>query len=222
MEKLNAAIFDMDGTLYQFPDGTTFSNSPLGNAVKKNVTTFIAKEFNLPDDEALQKYIELQKRYDGEMSLGLEQEFGIDRMRFFEETWSIDPENIIIPESNLNDELNQLDISCALLTSAPRVWATRVLGYIGVADMFDDRIFTGEPDIRKPNPEIFRIIARNLGLCASQIVSIGDQEYSDITPAKEVGMQTVLIGEGVQSNADFIVPDVKSALTQLRQEGLIV
>lgn len=222
MEKINAAIFDMDGTLYQFPNGTTFSHSPLGKAVKENTTLFIAKEFKLRDDEARQKYSELQTRYDGEMSLGLEQEFGIDRMRFFEETWDIDPENIIIPEQNLKDELAQLSIRCALLTSAPRVWVTRVLWYIDIVNRFDDLLFTGEPDIRKPNPKVFRAIAKILELDAGQIVSIGDQEYSDIIPAKEVGMRTVRIGKDVQSDADFIAPDVRGALILLRQEGLLV
>lgn len=222
MEKINAVIFDMDGTLYQFPNGTTFSSSPLGEAVKENVTSFIAEEFKLQDDEARLKYRELQMQYDGEMSLGLEQEFGIDRMSFFEETWGIDPENVIVPEPNLKDELAQLSIRCALLTSAPRVWATRVLGYIDVINIFDDLIFTGEPDIRKPNPEVFRAIAKILGLDANQIVSIGDQEYSDIIPAKEVGMRTVRIGKNVQTDADFIAPNVRSALAILRQEGLLV
>lgn len=222
MEKVNAAIFDMDGTLYQFPNGTTFSNSPLGEVVKENATLFIAKEFKLGDDEARQKYMELQIQYDGEMSLGLEQEFGIDRMRFFEETWGINPEDIIVPEPNIKYELAQLGIRCALLTSAPRVWATRVLEYIDVVNMFDDLIFTGEPDIRKPNPKVFLAIAKILGLDTSQIVSIGDQEYSDIIPAKEVGMRTVRIGKGVRSDADFIAPDVRSASAILRQEGLIV
>ena len=212
----------MDGTLYQFPNGTTFSSSPLGEAVKENVTSFIAEEFKLQDDEARLKYRELQMQYDGEMSLGLEQEFGIDRMSFFEETWGIDPENVIVPEPNLKDELAQLSIRCALLTSAPRVWATRVLGYIDVINIFDDLIFTGEPDIRKPNPEVFRAIAKILGLDANQIVSIGDQEYSDIIPAKEVGMRTVRIGKDVQTDADFIAPNVRSALAILRQEGLLV
>jgi len=222
MEKINAVIFDMDGTLYQFPNGTTFSSSPLGEAVKENVTSFIAEEFKLQDDEARLKYRELQMQYDGEMSLGLEQEFSIDRMSFFEETWGIDPENVIVPEPNLKDELAQLSIRCALLTSASRVWATRVLGYIDVINIFDDLIFTGEPDIRKPNPEAFRAIAKILGLDANQIVSIGDQEYSDIIPAKEVGMRTVRIGKNVQTDADFIAPNVRSALAILRQEGLLV
>lgn len=222
MEKISAVIFDMDGTLYQFPNGTTFSSSPLGEAVKEKVTSFIAEEFRLQDDEAQLKYSELQIKYDGEMSLGLEREFGIDRLRFFEETWGIDPENIIVPEPNLVDELAQLNIRCALLTSAPRVWATRVLEYFDVINFFDDLIFTGEPDIRKPNPEVFRAITKILGLDVSQIVSIGDQEYSDIIPAKEVGMRTVRIGKDVQSDADFIAPDVRGALAILRQEGLFV
>ena len=222
MEKINAIIFDMDGTLYQFPDDIPFSSSPLGEAVKENIISFIAKEFKLLDNEARQKYSEIQTKYNGEISLGLEKEHGIDRMRFFEENWGIDPENIITSEPNLKEELERLDIRCILLTAAPRIWAKRVLKYMGISTVFDDQMYTGEPDVRKPSPEAFRIITTKLGLDASTVVSIGDQEYSDIIPAKEVGMRTVRIGKGVQSDADFIAPDVKSALALLRQEGLLV
>lgn len=221
MKNLEAIVFDMDGTLYQFPDGATFGNSPLGKMVIQNTTSFIGNEFELSDDEAQARYAELSRRYSGEMSLGLEQEFGIDRMRFFNETWNIDPENIIVPEPGLGDNLRGLDVRCTLLTAAPRVWAQRALGYIGIKDLFENRIFTGEPDIRKPNPEIFRRVANQIGVTASRIVSIGDQEFSDIAPAREIGMKTVRIGDNVESDADFVARDIGDALAQLRREGLL-
>ena len=152
MNKLQAAVFDMDGTLYQFPEGATFSKSPLGVAVRQNTADFLSREFKLSDEAAWNRYDELLRRYDGEMSLGLEREFGINRMRFFDETWDIDPENIIVPEPGLREQMERLDIQCALLTAAPRVWAKRAIGYIGIANLFGDNIITGEPDIRKPNP----------------------------------------------------------------------
>lgn len=219
MNKLQAAVFDMDGTLYQFPEGATFSKSPLGAAVRQNTVDFLSREFNLSDEAAWKRYDELLRRYDGEMSLGLEQEFGIDRMRFFGETWDIDPENIIVPEPGLREQMERLDIQCALLTAAPRVWAKRAIGYIGIANLFGDNIITGEPDIRKPNPEVFRQIMNKVGSVASQTVSIGDQDFSDIVPAKQLGMRTVRIGQDENSVADLQARNVNDALVKLRQKG---
>lgn len=219
MNKLQAAVFDMDGTLYQFPEGATFSESPLGVAVRQNTADFLSREFKLSDEAAWNRYDELLRRYDGEMSLGLEREFGINRMRFFDETWDIDPENIIVPEPGLREQMERLDIQCALLTAAPRVWAKRAIGYIGIANLFGDNIITGEPDIRKPNPEVFRQIMNKVGSVASQTVSIGDQDFSDIVPAKQLGMRTVRIGQDENSVADLQARNVNDALVKLRQKG---
>ncbi|HMQ09544.1 MAG TPA: HAD hydrolase-like protein [Candidatus Nanoperiomorbaceae bacterium] len=219
MNKLQAAVFDMDGTLYQFPEGATFSESPLGVAVRQNTADFLSREFKLSDEAAWNRYDELLRRYDGEMSLGLEREFGINRMRFFDETWDIDPENIIVPEPGLREQMERLDIQCALLTAAPRVWAKRAIGYIGIANLFGDNIITGEPDIRKPNPEVFRQIMDKVGSVASQTVSIGDQDFSDIVPAKQLGMRTVRIGQDENSVADLQARNVNDALVKLRQKG---
>ncbi|HMQ96861.1 MAG TPA: HAD-IA family hydrolase [Candidatus Nanoperiomorbaceae bacterium] len=219
MNKLQAAVFDMDGTLYQFPEGATFSESPLGVAVRQNTADFLSREFKLSDEAAWNRYDELLRRYDGEMSLGLEREFGINRMRFFDETWDIDPENIIVPEPGLREQMERLDIQCALLTAAPRVWAKRAIGYIGIANLFGDNIITGEPDIRKPNPEVFRQIMNKVGSMASQTVSIGDQDFSDIVPAKQLGMRTVRIGQDENSVADLQARNVNDALVKLRQKG---
>lgn len=219
MNKLQAAVFDMDGTLYQFPEGATFSESPLGVAVRQNTADFLSREFKLSDEAAWNRYDELLRRYDGEMSLGLEREFGINRMRFFDETWDIDPENIIVPEPGLREQMERLDIQCALLTAAPRVWAKRAIGYIGIANLFGDNIITGEPDIRKPNPEVFRQIMDKVGSVASQTVSIGDQDFSDIVPAKQLGMRTVRIGQDENSVADLQARNVNDALVKLRKKG---
>ena len=221
MKNLEAIVFDMDGTLYQFPDGATFGESPLGKTVKQNITSFLGQEFSLSDETACLKYDELKQRYDGEISLGLEREFGIDRMRFFDETWNIDPQNIIIPADDIKSRLEQLDVQCALLTAAPRAWATRALGYMGVAEVFGENVFTGEPDIRKPNPEVFRRIIAKLGVDARQAVSIGDQEYSDITPARQIGMRTVRIDEFAETEADVQARNINEALQKLREQGML-
>ena len=58
-----------------------------------------------------------------------------------------------------------------------------------------------------------------VGSVASQTVSIGDQDFSDIVPAKQLGMRTVRIGQDENSVADLQARNVNDALVKLRQKG---
>lgn len=219
MTKAEAVIFDMDGTLYTFPENKTFGQSPFGQDIQQNARQFIAEEFGLSAEATDQRYAELQAEYAGETSIGIERAYGVDRMRFFESTWNLDPEKYITPAVGLREALEQIDAERIVLSAAPRVWVRRALGYMGVADLFGERVFTGEPDIRKPNPEVFRQIIGAYGFAAARVVSVGDQEYSDILPAREVGLQTVRIGSG-ETAADILATDVIDAIRQLRERGV--
>ena len=220
MKKAEAVIFDMDGTLYNFPDELSFSQSPFGAQVRQNVQQFIGREFKLDDIQSVERYDVLSKRYDGEMSMGLEREFGIDRMRFFAETWNIEPSKFIDPVPGVRQAIESIDAKPILLSAAPRVWTDRALGFMALADVFEDRIFTGEPDIRKPNPAIFTKILDTYGLNADRVVSIGDQEYSDIAPAKRLGMIAVKIGI-TETMADFAARDVVGAINILQGRSIL-
>lgn len=91
MKKAKLVAFDMDGTLYQFIGASAFLQSGFGQAVQQNVRRLIATELGFAQDSVNEKYQELYERFDGEMSLALEREEGIDRMKFFDMTWNLDP-----------------------------------------------------------------------------------------------------------------------------------
>jgi putative hydrolase of the HAD superfamily len=101
------------------------------------------------------------------------------------------------------------------------VWAERVLQFLQIRQLFGQALFTGDPDIRKPSPEAFQQLADHWQLEPSQIVAIGDQEKTDILPAKTLGMLTVRIANQVESEADFQAPNVLAALEILKQEGIL-
>ena len=54
----------------------------------------------------------------------------------------------------------------------------------------------------------------------NRLISIGDQERTDILPAQTLGMLTVRIG-GNDTNADFLASDIPDAINQLKKEGLL-
>ena len=62
--------------------------------------------------------------------------------------------------------------------------------------------------IAKPDPEIFLLAARGLGLAPAECVVVGDSFDRDVVPAKAVGMRAVwLSGERSRRCPDATVPD---------------
>lgn len=220
MDKAKLVVFDMDGTLYQFPAGGTFLETPFGKRIQQNTKEFIGREFNLNVEESAKRYAEIFKKFNGELSLGLEREFGVDRLRFFDETWNLDPREFIIPEPGVREVLESVGTEKVLLSAAPRVWVDRVLGFMGIAEVFGYRIITGEPDIRKPSPIVFQQIIDTYGIKPFDALSIGDQEYTDIIPPRSIGMRAVRIGSR-DTEAEFTASSVTEAIATLQERGLL-
>lgn len=217
-------IVDMDGTLYKFDKGKTrnFIDSMFYEDLRINIISFLIKTFMLDESKALLELVRIDKKYKGEISIGIEKEYGLDRIKYYELTWSsLNPNKYIDYDPNLEKVLNKARGDLILLTSAPRIWTDKVLSFLKLKDLFGEFIFTGEPDLRKPNPDVFRNIARKINLPTSNFFSIGDQEITDIIPAKRIGMKTVLIGSSQDTVADYQVSDIKSAVYLLKKEGFI-
>lgn len=219
---IEAIIFDMDGTLYHFDDGESakFRESSFGKTINSNVLSFFMSKFSLSKEEAVLKINELDERYKGEISLGLEKEFGIPRSEYFAFTWDLIPEEFLKTNSELLPLIESVPVQSVLLSAAPKVWVDRVLNFLNIQQFFNEAIFTGDPDLRKPDPMVFQMIADFLNLAPHSIISIGDQEHTDILPAKSIGMMTVKIG-AEESQADFVVNNVSEAIALLKKEGII-
>jgi HAD superfamily hydrolase (TIGR01549 family) len=223
MKKIEAIIFDMDGTLYFFDQKkeSHFVSSKFGKTIEKNCVNFLAKEFSLAENQAVKFYQELKKRYQGEVSLGLEKDYGIDRSRYFAETWNLNAAEFIESSQELVEMFSLLTIKTGVLSAAPRIWVDRVLNYLAIRHFFEEAIFTGDPDIRKPDPQAFQQLSDFWKINPENIASVGDQETSDILPAKELGMTTVRIGQEIDTAADFLAKNAIQAVAILKKEGLL-
>ncbi len=69
----------------------------------------------------------------------------------------------------------------------------------GIADCFSVIASSSELGVAKPDPQIFEKALAMAGCTASQSVMIGDRLDNDIIPAKQYGMQTVWIRQGLSS-----------------------
>lgn len=223
MKKIEAIIFDMDGTLYSFDERneSQFTSSQFGKQIRANCVRFFEERFGLSSHDAESMYQDLSERYNGEVSLAVEKEFGIDRSEYFAFTWNLVAEEFIATNELLLPTLQKLSVLSGVLTAAPKVWAERALTFLQIRQLFGEAIFTGDPDVRKPNPEAFLQLARFWDLKPSQILSIGDQEETDILPAKSLGMQTLRIATQAETEADLMAADIITAIALLKEKGII-
>jgi putative hydrolase of the HAD superfamily len=94
----------------------------------------------------------------------------------------------------------------------------RFLSKEGIADYFDVLIFSDETKIRKPDPEIFRLMAQKLRARPSEIVHIGDNLKSDILGAKNAGFKAVHLA-GAEGRDKKAESDPRSLVSLSRNLG---
>jgi len=62
---------------------------------------------------------------------------------------------------------------------------------LGLAKYFDVMVDSALVGVRKPDPEIFRIAIRELGVAPAETFVIGDSYERDVAPAKIIGCRTI-------------------------------
>ena len=75
----------------------------------------------------------------------------------------------------------------------------------GLAEFFEAMIFSDQVGVRKPSPEIFHLIAKELKVEPGGIVHIGDSLRSDVWGAKNAGMMAFHFSCGLGQDR-FLVP----------------
>lgn len=204
-------IFDLDGTLYKYKGGTTFITSSFYTDIKRNVFLFLEKEVGIATDQVAQTYTQLKQQFSGHISLGVERQYGIARAQYFAQTWNLDPAAYITFSFEPRQVLEVLQGRFAIFSEAPSIWVERALAFLQLTDVTRDVVFTGDPDIRKPSKEAFIQVAHFLDLPFHQIISVGDQEESDISLPKSLGMRTVRVGSG-STKADAQIESIAELL----------
>jgi len=203
----NVIICDMDGTLYQIDgDSKGYPGSSLELRVNENALKLIQEREKISKEKA-QLILEKALIDPVGISRFLSKRYSISRTEYFESTWNIDPEAIVQNYEAAVGALNYIkicnpSIKLILLTSAPKVWTNRVLKYLRLSDQFEV-VYSGEDFEAKE--EIFSMISERYR--KDRIVSIGDQEETDIKPAREFGIYAVLINQ--PADWDDLISDIR-------------
>lgn len=212
-------IFDIDGTLYPIDGvpGKKFSESKLYARIKMNVLRVLSDLYKTSPEETEILYKSLKEKYNGSISRGVEEEKGLEQVDYFRVTWDANASDYLPVNKKIRETLMELGHGFVALTTAPKVWASQVLDFLNVTDLFS-KLITAENKLSKPDPGVFLSIVQDRGSKVGDWVSVGDQLHSDILPAKRLGMRTVLVGSN-DPVADFSINTIQELPMLVRSSG---
>ena len=94
-----------------------------------------------------------------------------------------------------------------------------VLAEFGLDHLFKDVIESSVVGVRKPDPEIFRLGVKALGLEPQETVMIGDNYEKDIVPAQSIGCHTIWLSPQSDKGDGSVchLPEILSYLDSLKR-----
>jgi len=183
-----AILFDMDGTLYSFENGS-YRWSKLESEVQKNMYILL-KRFEW--DNTQTKFGEIQMNYGEAFSIAFEELYNMKKELYFQTTWDLDPEGLIWDTRNPKEVftyLKEKGYDLYIVSESPMIWIERVLSYLKISDMIT-KVYSWQWEERKSNGRLYDRIIKELG---TGIYMIGDQIPSDIIMARRAGLKPILI-----------------------------
>jgi L-threonylcarbamoyladenylate synthase len=187
---LRALIFDMDGTLYQ--------SAALDRRYAQSLYTMVATSKKIPLPEARRLFQERHEALARRLGTRPSKLFTLQAMGISDERWAqeagscIHPADVLKRDPRLRRLLLALrrNFRLAVVTNNHRENTEETLDCLGITDCFDEIGTLSESRRFKPSPQLYRDMARRLGVDPAECLSIGDRVHLDLEPAAAVGMQT--------------------------------
>ena len=184
LNKIKNWVFDLDNTLYS-PEIEIFSQ------IDKRMTEFIKSKLNTSNEKAF----EIQKKYFleyGTTLAGLMKEEDVNPDEFLEYVHDINLE-ILKPNEELNKIIKELPGKKFIYTNGSKKHAENVLNKLKMQKIFDHIFDIKESNfIPKPNIKSYRKFIKKMNI-DPQVSVMFEDIGRNLEPAKNIGMQTVLI-----------------------------
>ena len=184
---LKYILFDLDETLYPRRCG-------LMAAISELMSRYMEERLGLPPSEVPALREHYYHTY-GTTMRGLQIHHGIDPEDYLAYVHDIPLEDYIGPNEELDRVLAEIEAEKVVFTNASEEHARRVLRALGV-----ERHFSRIIDVRavgyaaKPDPKAYRRALEILGAEGEECLIVDDR-VRNLTPAKELGMVTVLVSD---------------------------
>lgn len=122
----------------------------------------------------------------------------------------IDESELLEGAADYMKKLKRSDIKIALGSASKN--SLTILNRLKITDIFDSIVDGNKVSRAKPDPEVFLVAARELGLDSGECIVYEDAE-AGIAAARSAGMRTVGIGsKDILKDADVVVPGLYALL----------
>lgn len=100
--------------------------------------------------------------------------------------------------------INEIEDDLVLVTNGPEETQRQKIKKLGIEEVFDEVIISGEVGFAKPNPLIFKIAHVRAG---EKGAYVGNSPKHDVVGSKKAGFDSVLVDRGVSHDgeADYVV-----------------
>jgi putative hydrolase of the HAD superfamily len=201
---IRTILFDLDDTLYPKSVGVM-------GEIRSRILDFIRSRMCLSPGEA----DDLRRRYlreYGTTMRGLQMNHQIDADDYLSHVHDIPLQDYVKPNLVLDTVLASVAQDKVVFTNASREHAERVLRLLGIRHHFTRIVDVRDLDFQsKPQPAAYRRVCDLLGMLPDECVLV-DDNVQNLVPAKEVGMTTVLVGDGVNppdSRVDYVIAHIE-------------
>ncbi len=209
---MDILITDLDNTLYPKESGVFLHVDRKINQFMENVLGIAKERVNTLRRRFFEVY--------GTTLMGLMVHYGVDPEEYLSYVHDVPIEKLLSKDPKLRETLSAIESERFIFTNATKEHAERVLDALGVLDMF-----SGIFDIRsvdfmpKSTKDAHMKVLKSLKGEGRRVIYIDDYPRN-LAPAKELGLLTILVGEGEGPDgfADFKVKsfyEVKEIYVQL-------
>jgi putative hydrolase of the HAD superfamily len=184
----DAILFDLDNTLYSESCGVF-------DLIDQRMNEWLIANLQIPANEVNEFRNKYFIQY-GTTLRGLMLHHEVNPRDFLDYVHDVPVHEFLSADLELRETLEQVRTRKLIFTNSDLKHANRILDALGVRDQFE-RIFDIEAMnfIPKPNPDPYRLVLNYLRLQPKDVLLIDDMERN-LKPAQEMGMRTVLIGNG--------------------------
>jgi putative hydrolase of the HAD superfamily len=184
----DAILFDLDNTLYSESCGVF-------DLIDQRMNEWLISNLQIPASEVNEFRNKYFIKY-GTTLRGLMLHHEVNPRDFLDYVHDVPVHEFLSADLELRETLEQVKARKLIFTNSDLKHANRILDALGVRDQFE-RIFDIEAMnfIPKPNPDPYHLVLNYLKLSPNEVLLIDDMERN-LKPAQEMGMRTVLIGNG--------------------------
>ena len=190
---LRYALFDLDNTLYPQSCG-------LWDAIGERINLYMIKCLAMPPEDVRQRREGFLRDF-GTTLNALRRNYEVDPDEFLTFVHDLPLSRYLRHDPALDQTLRKVPLKKSIFTNADARHARRVLAHLGISHHFEWIIDIHSLEfVNKPNPRAYDKALDIISAQPQECILVEDTMLN-LAPARELGMITVLIGDGLASRS---------------------